>query len=566
MLEVPLDYESPSPPSPVELMTQMAVALHGSSPLAEKVAWAVDALRSLTGAVLAGYLDLTGHESTLTPGSGAVTFELDELVRPAVARFVMGRGEADELRGDKLRRDRRWREFLERASLPASAEVVATTVRSADGGARGVLLGWAPDAEDLDPDGPEAVRVLAAHLGVAVDNERRLTVLTEIQEVQREVVHQLQEAVRPPMPAVEADGAAELGVHHLPADPSVPSGGDLHDWLVLPDGDIYLAVVDIMGKGVAATKDAVAVTHALRLLVLDGYPIEGLIARADALLTRQNPDLVATVVVARYRPADGRVVLAGGGHPPPLVVTADGDVRLVSVPGIAVGWPGAGSSEVVELTLGRNDTLVLYTDGLIESTKDVLVGLDNLTRAAGQIARYPSAHVARALVERSLSGAKRRDDSLALVLRRRTPPPADTAGHLAPFEYRFSPLTATIPLGRHLFSDWLEQLSVNEAERDDLLLVASELASNAVRHASGAPTALALRAWAEADSIVVEVEDDGPGFEMGERYYDDETPDTELENGRGLYVVEALSDEVSVRREGERTLVRAVRRAVLPVP
>jgi anti-sigma regulatory factor (Ser/Thr protein kinase) len=62
---------------------------------------------------------------------------------------------------------------------------------------------------------------------------------------------------------------------------------------------------------------------------------------------------------------------------------------------------------------------------------------------------------------------------------------------------------------------------------------------------------------------VVEVEDDGAGFEPNIRY-DDEIPDPDLERGRGLYVVEALTDEMSVRREGERTVVRATRRAALP--
>ena len=107
-------------------------------------------------------------------------------------------------------------------------------------------------------DDEVATEALAAHLGVALDNELRLTRMTELQEIQREIVHQLEEAVRPPMPAVEA---AELGIHYLPADPSAPTGGDLHDWLVLPDGDLFLAVVDVMGKGVAATKEALAVTE-----------------------------------------------------------------------------------------------------------------------------------------------------------------------------------------------------------------------------------------------------------------------------------------------------------------
>jgi anti-sigma regulatory factor (Ser/Thr protein kinase) len=183
--------------------------------------------------------------------------------------------------------------------------------------------------------------------------------------------------------------------------------------------------------------------------------------------------------------------------------------------------------------------------------------------AAAQTARYPANHLARALVERALSGAKRRDDSLALVLRRRSPRRPETAPVLAPFEYRFSPSTATVSLGRHLFADWLEHLAVDPSERSDMILVASELCSNAVRHASGAPGSVTLRAWAQGDSVIVEVEDDGEGFEMRVRY-PDEIPDLDAEQGRGLYVVEALTDEMSVTRMNDHTLVRTVRRAVLP--
>jgi anti-sigma regulatory factor (Ser/Thr protein kinase) len=59
------------------------------------------------------------------------------------------------------------------------------------------------------------------------------------------------------------------------------------------------------------------------------------------------------------------------------------------------------------------------------------------------------------------------------------------------------------------------------------------------------------------------VEDDGEGFEMSDRY-PDEIPDLDAEQGRGLYVVEALTDEMSVTRMNDHTLVRTVRRAVLP--
>jgi serine phosphatase RsbU (regulator of sigma subunit)/anti-sigma regulatory factor (Ser/Thr protein kinase) len=496
----------------------------------------------------------------MVAATGVPVGEIDRFARPALARLVRSGDEREQvvLRSGDLALDRRHRRFLQRLELPGDASCLAVGVTGAGGAPHGALLLVHPDPGVFGPADEAAAAALADHLGVAFDNLGTMERLAELQAVQREIVHQLQEAVQPP--AVQAE-AAELGVHYVSADPSSPTGGDLYDWLVLPEGDLHLAIVDVMGKGVAATKDAVSVCHALRLLTLDGCPMEDLVARADTLTTAQNPDLVATVMVARYRPADGHVRLAGGGHPPALVVCADGEVLQLSAPGIPIGYPRAGTTEVVSFTLARQDTLVLYTDGLIEATKDILTGLERITAAAAETARYPAQHLARALVERSLSGAMRRDDSLALVLRRRVPPGRSSAPPLGAFEYRFSPSLATVPLARHLFGDWLEHLTLDESERADLLLVASELCSNAVRHASGKPGALVVRAWADQDAVVVEVEDDGAGMELGHRAED---PDLEAEQGRGIYVVRALTDDLSVRRVDERTVVRAVRRAVLP--
>src|SRR5439155_1702959 len=102
-----------------------------------------------------------------------------------------------------------------------------------------------------------------------------------------------------------------------------------------------------IGSFLAATKDALAVTHALRFLAIDGCPLDRMVVRADELVRVQSPELVATVVVARYSPESGVVRLVGAGHPPALVVSRAGDVREVDAPGVPIGWPGAGSDQVV---------------------------------------------------------------------------------------------------------------------------------------------------------------------------------------------------------------------------
>jgi anti-sigma regulatory factor (Ser/Thr protein kinase) len=286
--------------------------------------------------------------------------------------------------------------------------------------------------------------------------------------------------------------------------------------------------------------------------------------RADALVTAQNPDLVATLVVARYDPRTGLLRLAGGGHPPVLVVAA-GRVRQVEAGGVPIGFPGAGSDREVTIGLDRSDTVIFYTDGLIETTKDIVKGLESLARYAGETASYPAASLARALVDRALEGAVRRDDSLALVLRRRSPPPDSTHLPLAPFEYRFTPTTAAVPLARHFLEDWLVRVPVEPAEATDLLLVATELAANAVRHASGQRGSVLMRASVDGPNVVLEVEDDG-GHPMPLPDQTDDLPLPLAERGRGLFLVRALVDELDSSVLEGRTLIRVVRRAVVASP
>ena len=386
--------------------------------------------------------------------------------------------------------------------------------------------------------------------------------LSDRAQAQQEFLQQLQEAVRPRQPVVDG---VELGVHYLPADPSAPSGGDLYDWQVLPDGDLHLAVVDVIGSGVSATKDALAVVHAVRVLVLEGYAIGQVVARADALLTEGQPALVATLLVGRYTPATGRMVLAGGGHPPMLVVSPGGDVREVVAPGIPIGWPEAGSFEVVEVTLERSETALFYTDGLIEARRDILAGLSSLKAAARETATYPLRHLPRVLVDRALAGAQRRDDTLALALRRRSSPVGPGPHLLGRFEHRFWPRVVAVPIARGLFTEWARHQPLDAEVVDDLEVVVSELCTNAVRTASTDQGGVILRAWAQGGDLVVEVEDDGPGFDVVVPRVD-EIPPAEQFSGRGLFIVQSLVDDFEVVRSPGGTRVRCVKRHVFAEP
>lgn len=370
--------------------------------------------------------------------------------------------------------------------------------------------------------------------------------LAEAAAEQRRVVEQLQHAVMPTHPVVPG---ASFGVCYEPSDTSAPTGGDLYDWQELPNGELHIAVVDVIGHGVAATKDALSVVHALRLVAVDGTPLDEMVSRADELLGAQHPDLVATVVVARFDPVSGVLRVASGGHPPALVIGPGGVVSQVVAAGGAIGWPGAGSDQVATVTLGVGDSLVLYTDGLVEARKDILEGMESLLRHATELAPLEPQRFADQLVARSLAGAERRDDSLALVLRRM---PIAAPSPTWVQRWRIDPQRSAVPELRRSVVEWARTHRIVEVE--DIALVATELLANAVRVAR---SSVAMSATFHEGYVTLEISDDGKGDPrlptLGQTL-----PDSGSLHGRGLAIVRAISDEVTAMSTDEGSVVRSV--------
>ena len=144
-----------------------------------------------------------------------------------------------------------------------------------------------------------------------------------------------------------------------------------------------------------------------------------------------------------------------------------------------------------------------------------------------------------------------------------TPSPATDPG---PFEYRFAPSFSNIRLARHVLANWLELLPGADVDAiDDLLVACSELVTNAIVHTTqpGPATTISLRAGTEGDSVVLEVEDPGGGFAWPVTHVMSDVLDSD-EHGRGLFIVEALTDRLGVVQcDDEGTIVRCVKFGVL---
>lgn len=239
----------------------------------------------------------------------------------------------------------------------------------------------------------------------------------QLRHAHARIFQELEDALRPRPPAVPG---LELGVCYSPTEPDSPTGGDLYDWFVLPDGCLHVTLVDAVGHGVASTRDALTVTHAIRTLALEGHPFPDLIAHASRTLAPIAPDLMATVLLARIHPGTGATQLANGGHPEPVLVDASGDTRFLRPPvvGRGVGFPDPGSPGLVELGLAPGATLLLYTDGLVESRKDIDEGQARLLEAARTHADRPARVLPSEVVARMHDVVIYADDTVLLAIRR----------------------------------------------------------------------------------------------------------------------------------------------------
>lgn len=122
-------------------------------------------------------------------------------------------------------------------------------------------------------------------------------------------------------------------------------------------------------------------------------------------------------MTARLNPRTGALRLAGGSHPPALLVHATGESAYLPATGRGVGFPEPGSIDLHRTTLVPGDQLLLYTDGLVESRGDVDEGERRLIRAADTCAKRPLGAALSIIVEDMHDIVQYTDDTLLLGVR-----------------------------------------------------------------------------------------------------------------------------------------------------
>jgi serine phosphatase RsbU (regulator of sigma subunit) len=200
-------------------------------------------------------------------------------------------------------------------------------------------------------------------------------------------------------------------------------GGDFYDVFALDDGGAWALVIgDVLGKGAEAAAVTALARYTLRALAARSRSPSVTLATLNDEMLRQNAGRrFVTAVLGRLEPRMGggaRLVLASGGHPPPLVLRADGTAEVVPCTGTLLGVEPDAHSSDHEIDMARGDTLVLYTDGVTEARRDRPLTPEALAAALVTSAPRGAGALARAVVQLANDAAAGplRDDVAALVL------------------------------------------------------------------------------------------------------------------------------------------------------
>jgi serine phosphatase RsbU (regulator of sigma subunit) len=214
--------------------------------------------------------------------------------------------------------------------------------------------------------------------------------------------------------------------------PARQVAGDLYDFMPIGDNRLAFFVGDVSGKGMPAALFMVAVRTLCRHLATVGDSPARTLARLNNALAADNPSgMFVTLAHGLYDPAAGQVILASGGHPPPLLRQSDGRTEEVPLTtGRLLGFDeGDMHLTDITLTLPPGATLAFYTDGALEAREPVAKTMFGLERLRTVVQSFDDgqplsawADQVKAAVDRFTTGPELQDDLTLLLLRRHTGP------------------------------------------------------------------------------------------------------------------------------------------------
>ena len=341
----------------------------------------------------------------------------------------------------------------------------------------------------------------------------------------------------------ELPGVA-VAARYRPSLQRVNLGGDWYDAIELEGGKLGVAVGDVVGHGPQAAAVMGQLRSALRAIAREHDEPEDVVEGLSRFAETIPEALGTTLVYGVIDPAGEHLRYVCAGHPPPLLLRADGEPEFLGGGRALPLGVGLGAYRAADAELPAEAILLLYSDGAIERRGEPLDGgLSRLVEAAAGLAEHSVESACAELVEELFADREQEDDVALLAISLvREPVPRLALNEPASPE-RLAPIRAQLRA-------WLGRVGAEPDAIADVVLASAEALANAVEHAyADGPQGGTVLLEARLDpprEVVIRVSDDGA-------WRDQRSP--RLDRGRGLMVMRALMDEVDIAAGATGTVV-----------
>jgi PAS domain S-box-containing protein len=384
--------------------------------------------------------------------------------------------------------------------------------------------------------------VFQGWLGTAEDIHAQREVLSRTQRIAQTLQESLLPGRLPRTDRFRVDAVYQA------AEADALVGGDWFDAVQLPDGRTLLSVGDVAGHGTTASTIAGRLRHAIRDFAIDGDDPAVILHSVNRILRHELTDIYATALVAFVDANVSSLTYANAGHPPPLLADKPSMPAIeLSTGGLLLGVNDDLHLSVSQVSLAADSIIALYTDGLIEFERDLSGAQARLREAVGNLVHNTAPRPAVVVRNAVLAGAATVDDA-ALLIVQFSPPLGHQPQRIWRCDARDPYATRAC---RAQVMEFIRSVTTDAASLFEAELVLGELLANTVEHAPG-EVEVQLD-WRGEKPIVV-VRDSGPGLRVQPRPL---PKDAFAEHGRGLYLVNALAEDVVVSPLERGTEIRA---------
>ena len=208
------------------------------------------------------------------------------------------------------------------------------------------------------------LKAVAAQAAAAIENTRLATEQVEAAALEQQIrmAADVQMRLLPQIPP-QLPGIDLYAVYV----PCFELGGDLYDFIPLPEDNVGLVIADVSGKGVPASLIMASVRAALRAQVDNVYYLYEVIRRVNLMLFRDTKDQeFVTLFYGVLDAHNRRLTFCNAGHPPGLLLR-DGQVSELTTDNMVLGVSPDEQYTQAVLHLKPNDQILLYTDGLADA-------------------------------------------------------------------------------------------------------------------------------------------------------------------------------------------------------